>query len=404
MAGIGNSIQDNFKKNGGAEGLLQNPLFNVGLGVYQASNPGVGEQRDYGGAIINGLLSSAQNKEVFAQRQREEEERARAQELQEKLAAAFQAPAQAQGGGIAPSGGILPTLPALSPLGGAGVPGATPGIAPQVQISPADKAAQLLVELGTPQQQQQGLAQLTASERFRQGLEQSEKDQLRKDSRFARQLEREDRLLTEERALRKQEIADSRAFDIEKTLLAQGIVNNRETAKNRASRLVQDESKLDALRPELDSLQALQKDLDQAIQLTSDANFLATGPVAQFLPNFKGDTQVLSSLYKQLGLDRLSAFKGSQSEKELQVAFQAGANESADKDANLVLLNNQRKVVLQQIRRVQEQMDRYGGNIASVLQPSGAKTVDNSLLNGLPPDISQQLSANSGLVSRYLDN
>lgn len=90
---------------------------------------------------------------------------------------------------------------------------------------------------------------------------------------------------------------------------------------------------------------SVMEDIDRAIEIWESAPSTISGPLAGRTPAFADLTQELESILAKLGVDRLSAFKGATSEKEMLVAFRGGASIEQDAVAGIRRLKKQRKLV-----------------------------------------------------------
>lgn len=170
------------------------------------------------------------------------------------------------------------------------------------------------------------------------------------------------RLAAQDERLRTQlDAQDQRAqkqMDLQRELAGQKFLADQEKAARAAE--AKAVSALPELEQERDQLIAVEKDIRRAMELQGNSAWFQTGPLAQYTPTSSDEMQELESLYKKLGVDRLSNFSGATSEKELAVAFQAGAHMGADTPANLKLLQSQLDAVLASRARNAGQMARLG--------------------------------------------
>ena len=109
---------------------------------------------------------------------------------------------------------------------------------------------------------------------------------------------------------------------------------------------------LDGFRTEVENSTFILQDIDRAIEIWETAPGTISGPLASRLPSLADDSQELESILAGLGIDRLSAFKGATSERELATAFRAGASMEQDSAAGLKRLKRQRAQVIRNITRL----------------------------------------------------
>ena len=183
-----------WEAGGGFEGLLGNPVFNAGLAVAADRN------QNPAGAIAQGLFSAQKNRDASDERAATKKARERQEKLYEKIADAYAqqagvsqlppvAPGQGQpqqspvanppvsaeqmlSGGLVPPTGQGVAQPPGDPYGVAGTSqypfGSAPG--PTNGGPGVNDIGALMMQFGTPQQQQAAFAQLAAGDRYRMGL------------------------------------------------------------------------------------------------------------------------------------------------------------------------------------------------------------------------------------------
>lgn len=195
LSQAGGSLKAGFQKGSGGqgvEGLLENPLFNIGMGLLQANNAGPGQNKNPFSAALGGLQQTQQNRDIGDERDALEKARQRQDELYKRLQEVYAPqPGQPQMSSI----GQQPNLLQQLGIGGAQpVPGQTPGIvpgAPPVGGNPANpfssaptsagaapvgaappisEIGSIMLQYGSPAQQQAVYSQMSAGDRFKQRL------------------------------------------------------------------------------------------------------------------------------------------------------------------------------------------------------------------------------------------
>ncbi len=154
MMGLFKGVKDHYTQQGGLEGLLSNPVFQVGLGLLESNNAPSGPLANPYTGALSGLQRASQFKDRAQAQDYAQQQRARAEEewayQQQERARAEEARAY--------------ELNRKQQLDSLLVPGATPGINPQ----------EAFLQYGTPQQQSTALTQINSNERFKQQAEAEE--------------------------------------------------------------------------------------------------------------------------------------------------------------------------------------------------------------------------------------
>jgi len=115
-------------------------------------------------------------------------------------------------------------------------------------------------------------------------------------------------------------------------------------------------------------------DIDRAIAIWENAPGTISGPLAGRAPALSDQAQELESILTQLGIDRLSAFKGATSEKELAAAFRAGASIDQDSVPGIRRLKKQRRAIENNLNRIKGLRSEADGLLAK--EPTQAKDFD----------------------------
>ncbi len=182
MGNLLSGAQGAMQKAGGVRGLMENPMFNVGMGLLQANNAGYGQDSNPFRAAMGGLRGAQRNQDMGAERDALKKARDNQDKLQELLQQLYGG--QAQGAqvpqmspGLPPPNpfqtpGINPNAP---PTGG--VPQGPFGQAPTSAFAPvgagmpnSQEIGRLMLQYGSPSQQQAVFTQMSAGERFRERL------------------------------------------------------------------------------------------------------------------------------------------------------------------------------------------------------------------------------------------
>lgn len=112
-------------------------------------------------------------------------------------------------------------------------------------------------------------------------------------------------------------------------------------------------------------------DIDRAIAIWESSPGTISGPFAGRLPSLTDKSQELESILTGLGIDRLGAFKGATSEREMSAAFRAGASMDQDAKTGIRRLKKQRKSVERNNSRLKGLRSEADGLLAK--QPTQAQ-------------------------------
>ena len=145
---------------------------------------------------------------------------------------------------------------------------------------------------------------------------------------------------------------------------------------------------------------AVLEDIDRAIEIWESAPGTISGPAAGRTPAFRDETQELESILAKLGVDRLSAFKGATSEKEMATAFRGGASIEQDAAAGIRRLKKQRKVT----QRNSERLRGLRSEANSLLNKSRARQAPQPASQVAPqaaPVNQETQGGQSGTIGRF---